>query len=145
LALCFGWIDGLRKSRDQQSYTIRFTPRRRGSIWSQVNVGRYAALKAAGQMTPSGERAYEENKHRSGVYSYEKAQAALSTAEEARFRRNRAAWTHWQKVASGYRRNVTHWVTSAKRPETRERRLAQLIGDCAAGRKVGVMEVSKKT
>ena len=143
-ALCFGWIDGIRRSRDEDSYTIRFTPRRRGSIWSKVNVGRYAALKAAGQMTPAGERAYEENKHKSGVYSYEKAAAALSAAEEALFRRNRAAWAHWQKVAPGYRRNITHWVTSAKKPETRERRLAKLIEDCAAGRKVGVLEVARK-
>ena len=143
-ALCFGWIDGIRKSRDEDSYTIRFTPRRRGSIWSKVNVGRYAALKAAGRITPAGERAYEENKHKSGVYSYEKAAAALSAAEEALFRRNRAAWAHWQKVAPGYRRNITHWVTSAKKPETRERRLGKLIEDCAAGRKVGVLEVARK-
>ena len=143
-ALCFGWIDGVRRSRDEESYTIRFTPRRRGSVWSQVNVGRFAALKAAGRMTEAGERAYEENKDRSGVYSYEKAESALSSSEEAWFRRNRAGWAHWQKVAPGYRRNITHWVTSAKKPETRERRLAKLIEDCAAGRKVGVLEVARK-
>ena len=143
-ALCFGWIDGIRKSLGEDSYTIRFTPRRRGSIWSKVNVGRYAALKAAGQMTPSGERAYEENKDRSGVYAYERAASALSAEDEKLFRRNKAAWAHWQNVAPGYRRTITHWITSAKKPETRARRLAHLMESCAAGRKVGVMEVSRK-
>jgi uncharacterized protein YdeI (YjbR/CyaY-like superfamily) len=141
-ALCFGWIDGIRKSRDVESYTIRFTPRRRGSAWSQVNVERYKALKAAGQMTSAGEHAFVDNPRR---YAHQAAPVPvkLTSAEQALFRRNRAAWAHWQKVAPGYRRNIAHWVTSAKKPETRERRLAKLIEDCAAGRKVGVL-VSKK-
>ena len=82
-ALCFGWIDGIRKSLGADSYTIRFTPRRKGSIWSLVNVARYAALTAAGLMTPAGVRAYEENKHRTGLYAYEREQAALTEAETA--------------------------------------------------------------
>ena len=82
-ALCFGWIDGIRKSLGEDAYTIRFTPRRNGSIWSKVNVERYEALKAAGLMTATGTRAYEENKHKSGLYSYENEQKEL-TASEAR-------------------------------------------------------------
>ena len=82
-ALCFGWIDGVRKSLGEESYTIRFTPRRKGSIWSNVNVARYAALTAAGQMTRPGVRAYEENKGRSGVYAYENALKELTAAETA--------------------------------------------------------------
>ena len=142
-ALCFGWIDGIRKSRDADSYTVRFTPRRRGSAWSRVNVDRYQALEAAGRMTPAGERAFAENPRR---YAHQQAPvpAGLTAEEEALFRRDRKAWAHWQEVAPGYRRNVTRWVTSAKKPETRARRLAALIEACAAGRKVGVMEVTRK-
>jgi uncharacterized protein YdeI (YjbR/CyaY-like superfamily) len=143
-ALCFGWIDGVRKSVDAGSYTIRFTPRRRGSIWSKVNVGRYEALAAAGQMTPAGERAYEENKHRSGLYAYENAASAFSDEEERAFRRHARAWAHWEKVAPGYRKTMIHWITSAKKPETRAKRLAELIEGCAAGRKVGVLEPKPK-
>ena len=89
-ALCFGWIDGIRKSLGEDAYTIRFTPRRKGSIWSKVNVERFEALKAAGMMTPAGEAAYERDKHRSGVYSYERPVAELSVDEEALFRANAA-------------------------------------------------------
>src|ERR687884_2349580 len=96
-ALCFGWIDGVRKSLGDDAYTIRFTPRRRGSIWSKVNVERYEALKAAGLMTPAGDRAYEENKHKSGVYSYERPLASLTRDEEKLFRSNKAAWADWEK------------------------------------------------
>src|SRR3954449_13101091 len=87
-ALCFGWIDGIRKSLGDEAYTIRFTPRRKGSIWSKVNVERFDELKAAGQMTAAGEAAYERDKHRSGVYSYEKPLASLTSQEEALFRGN---------------------------------------------------------
>src|ERR671912_448099 len=87
-ALCFGWIDGVRKSLGDEAYTIRFTPRRKGSIWSKVNVERFEALKAAGLMTPAGERAYEENKAKSGLYAYERPLAELTGDEEALFRGN---------------------------------------------------------
>ena len=143
-ALCFGWIDGIRKSLGEDSYTIRFTPRRRGSIWSKVNVGRYQALTAAGQMMPAGVQAYEENKARTGVYAYERAMAALSAGEEAAFRRNKGAWAFWEKTPPGRKRTILHWVTSARKPETRAKRLAELIDASAAGRKVGVLEVSRK-
>jgi uncharacterized protein YdeI (YjbR/CyaY-like superfamily) len=143
-ALCVGWIDGIRKSLGDDSYTIRFTPRRRGSIWSKVNVERYAALTAEGRMTPAGVRAYEENKSRSGVYSYENAPSALTRAETALFRRNRAAWADWEKRPPGYRRVVLHWIGSAKKPETRARRLATLIEDSAAGRKLAAYDIGRK-
>jgi uncharacterized protein YdeI (YjbR/CyaY-like superfamily) len=142
-ALCFGWIDGIRKSLGEDSYTIRFTPRRNGSIWSKVNVERYQALKAAGLMRPAGERAYEENKDKTGRYSYERKTAALSPDDEALFRRNKAAWADWQGRPSGYRRAVLHWVTSAKRPETRARRLATLIECSAAGEKIPGYDIGK--
>src|SRR5690242_4185638 len=116
-ALCFGWIDGLRKSLGDDAYTIRFTPRRKGSIWSKVNVERFEALKAAGSMMPAGVAAYERDKHRSGVYSYERPLAEFTCDEEALFRRNKAAWGDWEKRPAGYRRSALGWVTGAKRPE----------------------------
>jgi uncharacterized protein YdeI (YjbR/CyaY-like superfamily) len=143
-ALCFGWIDGIRKSRDEDSYTIRFTPRRKGSIWSKVNVERYRALKAAGLMTPAGEQAYEEKKHKSGLYSYERETAALTDQEQAQVRANAKAWTEWQKVPPGRRKLVLHFIASAKKPETRARRLASVIEGLAAGLKVGTLEASRK-
>jgi len=135
-ALCFGWIDGIRKSLGAESYTIRFTPRRKGSIWSRVNVARYGALTEQGRMTGAGVRAYEENQGRSGVYAYENAQKELNAAETARFKGNKKAWADWVKRPPGYRKTVLHWIASAKRPETRARRLATLIEDSAAGRKI---------
>ncbi len=142
-ALCFGWIDGVRRSLGEEAYTIRFTPRRKGSIWSKVNVGRFDALKAAGQMTPAGERAFDE-KVRSGVYAYEKPLSALTAEEEVRFRANAAAWADWERRPPSYRKVILHWITSAKKPATRARRLAVLIEDSAAGRKVGVYDIGKK-
>jgi len=143
-ALCFGWIDGVRRSLGDEAYTIRFTPRRRGSIWSKVNVERFAALKSAGQMTPAGERAFEENQGKSGVYAYERPLAALSPEQEGAFRANAAAWADWEKRPPGYRKVVLHWVTSAKRPETREKRLAILIESCADGRKIPGYDIGRK-
>jgi uncharacterized protein YdeI (YjbR/CyaY-like superfamily) len=143
-ALCFGWIDGIRKSLGDEAYTIRFTPRRKGSIWSTVNVERHEALTAAGHMTPEGVRAYEENKGKSGQYSYERELAKLDPAEEQQFRRSKAAWTDWDKRPPGYRKVVLHWVTSAKRPETRARRLATLIESSAAGQKIPGYDIGRK-
>ena len=143
-ALCVGWIDGIRKSMGAESYTIRFTPRRKGSIWSRVNVARYDALTEEGRMTPAGVRAYEENKGRSGVYSYENALSELTSAETAMFKRNKAAWADWDKRPSGYRRVVLHWIGSARKPETRARRLATLIEDSAAGRRIAAYDMWRK-
>ena len=143
-ALCFGWIDGIRKSLGDDSYTIRFTPRRKGSIWSRVNVARYEALSAAGQMTEAGVRAYEENKGRQGVYAYENAQKELSAAETRQFKADSKAWADWEQRPPGYRKVVLHWIASAKKPETRARRLAQLIEDSAAGRKIAGYDIGRK-
>jgi len=144
-ALCFGWIDGVRRSLGEEAYTIRFTPRRKGSIWSKVNVARYEALTAEGQMTPAGTRAFEENKGKSGVYAYENPLAELTRDEEAQFRNNTAAWTDWEKRPPSYRRVVLHWITRAKRPETRAKRLATLIDDSAAGRKIAGYDIGRKS
>jgi uncharacterized protein YdeI (YjbR/CyaY-like superfamily) len=143
-ALCFGWIDGVRRSLGEDSYTIRFTPRRKGSIWSKVNVERYQALTAAGQMTPAGEQAYEENKHKSGLYSYENEQKELTAEETALFRKNKVAWGYWEEQPPSYRKTVLHWVTSAKKPETRARRLAQLIEDSGSGRRIAQYDWRQK-
>ena len=143
-ALCFGWIDGVRRSLGEEAYTIRFTPRRQGSILSKVNVERFAALKAQGLMTPAGERAYEENKARSGLYAYERELAALSNEDEALFRKHKAAWADWEKRPPGYRKTVLHWVTSAKRPETRAKRLAILIDSSAKGEKIPGYDIGRK-
>ena len=143
-ALCFGWIDGVRRSLGDDSYTIRFTPRRKGSIWSKVNVERFEALTAAGLMTPQGERAYEENKHKTGVYSYEKPLAALTADEEKQFRQNRAAWADWEKRPPGYRKTALGWIAGAKRPETRAKRLGELIGVSAKGRRLPQYDWQKK-
>jgi uncharacterized protein YdeI (YjbR/CyaY-like superfamily) len=143
-ALCFGWIDGVRRSMGEESYTIRFTPRRKGSIWSKVNVERFNALKAEGLMTEAGERAYEENKHKSGLYAYENNLAELAAEEEALFRKKKAAWADWEKRPPGYRKVVLHWITSAKRPETRAKRLGILIDSCAKGEKIPGYDWTKK-
>jgi uncharacterized protein YdeI (YjbR/CyaY-like superfamily) len=143
-ALCFGWIDGVRKSMGEESYTIRFTPRRKGSIWSNINVARHEALTADGRMTPHGVAAYEQNKGRTGVYAYENALKALTAAETALFRKDNKAWADWEKRPPGYRKVALHWVTSAKKPETRARRLATLIEDSAAGRKIGAVAIGNK-
>ena len=143
-ALCFGWIDGLRKSLGDDAYTIRFTPRRKGSIWSKVNVERFEALNAAGQMTAAGAAAYERDKHRSGLYSYEKPVAELTREEEVLFRKNQPAWADWEQRPAGYRRSALGWVTGAKRPETRVKRLQELIKVSSEGRRLPQYDWQKK-
>jgi uncharacterized protein YdeI (YjbR/CyaY-like superfamily) len=143
-ALCFGWIDGVRKSLGDDAYTIRFTPRRKGSIWSKVNVQRFHALKAEGLMTPAGEQAFEDNKSKSGLYAYERELAELGAVEEALFRKNRGAWADWESRPPGYRRVVLHWVTSAKKAETRARRLTTLIDCSAKGEKIPGYDIGRK-
>ncbi len=143
-ALCFGWIDGIRKSLGDDAYTIRFTPRRKGSIWSKVNVERYHALSAAGHMRPAGVRAYEENKHKSGVYSYENPLASLTDDEEGLFRASARAWADWERRPAGYRRSALGWITSAKKPETRAKRLSELIDVSAEGRRLPQYDWQKK-
>jgi uncharacterized protein YdeI (YjbR/CyaY-like superfamily) len=143
-ALCFGWIDGHRRSLGEEAHTIRFTPRRKGSIWSKVNVERFEALKDAGLMTPAGEAAYERDKHRTGVYSYEKPLAALTAEEEAMFRKNDAAWSDWENRPPSYRRSALGWVTGAKKADTRAKRLNELISMSAEGRRLPQYDWQKK-
>jgi uncharacterized protein YdeI (YjbR/CyaY-like superfamily) len=137
-ALCFGWIDGIRKSIDAEAYMIRFTPRRARSIWSAVNIGRVAALKEEGRMRPSGLEAFEARREdRSGIYSYEQRdEAKLDQGYEKRFRAKKTAWASFEAMPKSYRQAAIRWVMTAKKEETRERRLASLIEDSAAGRTV---------
>jgi uncharacterized protein YdeI (YjbR/CyaY-like superfamily) len=144
-ALCFGWIDGIRKAVDEERYTIRFTPRKPTSNWSNVNIKRVKELIAKGRMTPSGLVAFEARKaEKSGVYTYENRPQQLSPEYEKIFRKNKPAWEYFQSLAPHYRRTTCGWVMSAKKEETRLRRLATLIEDSAQGRWTGVMVVSKK-
>ncbi len=134
-ALCFGWIDGVRRRVDDARYTIRFTPRRAGSIWSKINVAKVGSLTDAGHMMPAGERAFAAREEaKTGVYSFERTRAAtLAPADAKRFRAEPAAWKYFMKQPPSYRRAAYHWVISAKQEATRTRRLAQLIADSAAG------------
>ena len=137
-ALCFGWIDGVRRSLGDDAYTIRFTPRKPTSIWSAVNVRNVARLVAEGRMQPAGLAAFEKRSaERTAIYSFDRQNPPQFDAEmEARFRKHRKAWRFWEAQPPGYRKTVTHLVVSAKRADTRERRLQQLIDACAAGRRI---------
>lgn len=141
-ALCFGWIDGIIRRLDDESYCHRFTPRRPGSIWSKINLGHVERLKAAGQMHAAGLAAYARRESaKSGVYSYEQGQPQprpqkFPTALEKIFRASPSAWCFWQTLPPGHQRTVIHWVTSAKQTATRERRLARLIALAQAGRRL---------
>lgn len=134
-ALCVGWIDGVRKRIDDHSYQIRFTPRKKGSIWSAVNIARADALIATGLMRPAGLRAYKQRTERkSNVYSYEQAGSlSLHPDEVKTFKKHKSAWAYFESAPPSYRKTMIYWVVSAKRQETRQRRLARFIESCAAG------------
>jgi uncharacterized protein YdeI (YjbR/CyaY-like superfamily) len=139
-ALCFGWIDGVRKKVEDDSYMVRFTPRKPKSIWSRVNIGKVEELIRQGRMTPAGMKEFEaRDEARSGVYSFERETAELDPALEKTFRANKKAWEFFQQQPPGYRRTAAWWVISAKRQETKEKRLAQLIEDSAAGRRIATL------
>jgi len=137
-ALCFGWIDSIARRIDEQRYQVRFTPRRKGSGWSAVNIAKIAELTERGLMHADGVRAFGQRRpDRVGVYSYEQPEAARFDEEQtALLRADPAAFDWFSRQTPAYRRSATHWVVTAKRPETRRRRLDQLIADSAAGRKV---------
>ncbi|WIM97908.1 YdeI/OmpD-associated family protein [Actinoplanes oblitus] len=137
-ALCFGWIDSVVRRIDDRRYRVRFTPRRKGSVWSEVNVTKMAELAERGLLRPAGRRAFDERRPaRVGEYSYEQAApVTLDDAQLARFQADQGAWTWFAGQSPAYRRSATHWVLGAKRADTRERRLAQLIADSGAGRRV---------
>jgi uncharacterized protein YdeI (YjbR/CyaY-like superfamily) len=137
-ALSFGWIDGVRKSVGAEAYTIRFTPRKRGSIWSNVNIAKAEELIRAGRMHAAGLRAFgARDPKKSGVYSFEREEARLTPREVKEFRGNASAWQFFEAQPPSYRRTAIFWVTNAKRPETRQRRLGVLIADSAAGVRIG--------
>lgn len=139
-ALCFGWIDGVRRRIDDAHYQIRFTPRRQGSIWSQVNIDKVARLQAEGRMMPAGLAAFAlRSAERSAIYSHEQVEAAELRPEELReFRSAAAAWDFFEgKTPPSYRRQLLHWVCSAKREQTRAARLAKLIAACERGERLG--------
>ncbi|MES2992573.1 MAG: YdeI/OmpD-associated family protein [Pseudomonadota bacterium] len=137
-ALCFGWIDGVRRRIDDARYSIRFTPRQPGSIWSAINIAKIERLQAEGRMTPVGIAAFERRiDERSKVYSYEQdAPAELSPAEVRAFKRNRAAWRYFENAPPGYRQQMLHRICNAKRLETRAARLDKLIAASAAGQRL---------
>src|SRR3954454_621487 len=138
VALCFGWIDGVRRTIDASSYSIRFTPRRPRSFWSSVNMKRAKELMASGLMQSAGIRAFESRQgERSGVYSFEQKEIAFEKDQEREFKKEKAAWRFFQSQAPWYRRTATWWVISAKREETKAKRLKTLIADSAAGRTIG--------
>lgn len=127
-ALCYGWIDGIRKKLDEESFTTRFTPRKPKSIWSNVNVGHVARLTKEGRMQPPGIAAYEKkNDARSGIYAFEREIAELEPQMLKQFKRERVAWKYFDAQPPYYRRLASWWVISAKRDETRMKRLEQLI------------------
>jgi uncharacterized protein YdeI (YjbR/CyaY-like superfamily) len=136
-ALCFGWIDGIRKSIDELSYKIRFTPRKAGSIWSAVNIKRVEELSKLGLMRTAGLEAYARRKeNRSGIYSYEQRSVDLPDPYAKVFKKNKQAWKFYQAQPPWYRKTLNWWVVSAKQEETRLKRLAKLIEASALGRRM---------
>jgi uncharacterized protein YdeI (YjbR/CyaY-like superfamily) len=137
-ALCFGWIDGVRKRIDDKAYQIRFTPRKPGSIWSAVNIAKFAALTEQDKVTQAGAAAYaHRTQEKSKVYAYEQAEdAELSAREIAELKRSGGAWQFLQETPPSYRRVVLHWVVGAKKPDTRAARFRKLLLACAAGERL---------
>ena len=143
-ALCFGWIDGVRKSVDAESYTIRFSPRQPKSIWSAVNTRRVAALTKAGSMDPSGLEVFRNrDPGRTLLYSYERERAEFTGLWLERFRSNAAAWRFFDAQPPSYKRTVTFWVMSAKKEETRSKRLDALIAESGLSRRIGLLSPPK--
>lgn len=144
-ALCFGWIDGVRKRIDAERYMIRFSPRKPRSVWSLVNIRRIEELLREGRVRPAGLAAFEKrDEKRSGIYQYEQRRRGLDEAYLAQIQANPAAWEYFQAQPAAYRRNAAAWIMSAKKEETRQRRLASLINESEQGRPVPALTMSKK-
>lgn len=137
-ALCVGWIDGLRKTIDAESYQIRFTPRKAKSNWSAINIGRVKELTKLGRMQPAGLKAFERRtEDKSGIYSYENRKSAkLSAADEKQFRSRSKAWDFFQKLPTAYRQTLIWWIVTAKKKDTHRQRLEKLITASEAGRRL---------
>ena len=143
-AICFGWIDGIRKSVDEESYCIRFTPRNPKSNWSVVNIKKAEELIKSGKMKPEGLVLFNLRKEeRSGVYSYENAAVEFEKSFEKKLKANKKAWEYFQSTPPSYRKVTTRWVMSAKQEITRLKRLNELITDSAAGKKIKAMNYGK--
>lgn len=144
-ALCFGWIDGVRKSFTDDSYTIRFTPRRPKSIWSNVNVRHVERLKKVGRMAPPGLTAYElRDPERTGIYAFEREAIQFSPEYEKKFRAHKKAWQFFDQMPPSLKRTSIFWVMSAKQEETRLRRLTKLIESASQGIRTGVLASKPK-
>lgn len=137
-ALCYGWIDGVRKRVDDASYTIRFTPRKTTSIWSAVNINKIKDLQQQGRMTPAGEKAFSHRTEaKSRIYAFEQAEPAELSAEELiAFKREKAAWAYFEACPPGYKKQMLHRITTAKRAETRAARFAKLVEACKLGERI---------
>ena len=136
-ALCFGWIDGIRKRVDEISYQIRFTPRRRGSIWSATNIKRAKELARQEQMRPAGLKAFAARiENKSGIYSYEQRSTELSQPYAKLLKKNKAASNFFEKQPPSYRKMIGWWIISAKKEETRMARLAKVISESAQGKRL---------
>ncbi len=136
-ALCYGWIDGVRRSLDDQRYVIRFTPRQPRSVWSKVNMAKAETLIREGRMKPAGLAAWQRrDPARSGIYSFERETAEFDAATARVFKRSKRGWAYFQAQPPGYRRLATFYVVSAKKPETRARRLATLIEHSSRGERL---------
>lgn len=143
-ALCFGWIDGIRRSIDDISYTIRFTPRKTTSTWSVINIRRAQELIDQGLMRPAGLAAFQLRKeNKSGIYSYEQRSEKLPKPYEKVIKRNKTAWAFFQAQSPWHRKTVGWWLVSAKKEETRLKRLATLIEDSANGRTIAPFKRNK--
>ena len=143
-ALCFGWIDGVRRRVDESSYTNRFSPRTKRSIWSAVNIERVGELRKLGRMAAPGERAFEgRDEARAKQYSYERETCELAPAYQKRFKQQPDAWTFFQAQPPYYRRVASWYVMGAKKEETRLRRLERLIADSKKARRIGMLEPAK--
>lgn len=139
-ALCFGWIDGIRKTVDENSYTNRFTPRKPKSNWSAVNLKKVEELSSLGLMRPAGLKVYNEREQKDlSEYSYEEGNRKLPEAYEQQFQASATAWAFWQAQPPSYQKAACWWVVSAKREETRLKRLATLIEDSAKGKRIAVL------
>jgi uncharacterized protein YdeI (YjbR/CyaY-like superfamily) len=144
-ALCFGWIDGVRKNLNETSYTIRFTPRKPKSIWSLVNVNHVERLKKEGRMAEPGLKAYAlRDPKRTGIYAFENRPKEFSPAYEKKFRANKAAWEFFHTIPPSLRNTYIFWVMGAKKEETQLRRLELLIDSSAKGVRYGVIEPKRK-
>ncbi len=136
-ALCFGWIDGVRKRLDDDSYSIRFTPRRPKSVWSAINIKKIEDLLAKELMHPSGVAAFDtRDEKRSAIYSYENRPKKLDRKYEEQFRKNKEGWEFFQKQPPGYLQRCTHYVMSAKHEKTRISRLEKLILASKVGKRL---------